>query len=275
MDTPVRKLTDETVQAAINKECQRKGQRTGKPLAAKTIHNEWGLIAAALKKICKMTFEVTLPKKKRSIKQYPEPELVFSAIMDCPQKLPCLLSIWLTFTISEILGLKCSSIRNGYIYIDQVRVFTDQGWVEKDIAKNAKRNRVLQIPPRLMTMIEDTDAYKNYKQTGVDGLIFPNSRSKIYNAWTRTAQKHGLDLSFHDLRHMSASIALMLGVPDLYEEERGGWSTNYIMKTNYDHTFSSARRKADQQINEYVEKCLNAENERKSQSPIKSTDFSI
>jgi integrase len=275
MDTPVRRLNDEMLQLAINKECQRIGAKTHTPISAKTVRNEWGLIAAALKKVCKMHFEVTLPKKTRSLKRYPEPREVLRAIMDCPEKLPCLLAIWQTFTISEILGLKCSSIKDGYIYINQVRVFTDHGWIEKKIAKNARRNRVLKVPERLMTMIAETDAYRRYVQTGKDDFLFPGSRSKIYNAWTRTAKKHGLELSFHDLRHMSASIALMLGVPDLYEEERGGWSSNYIMKTTYDHVFSSGRIQADRQIDEFIENSLNELNERDAANPAASTDLRI
>lgn len=257
MSTPVRRLTDEVIQIAINQECARPAARTGKPLSPKTIHNEWGVISAALKKVCNLSFDVSLPRVRRSIKQYPDPKRVLDAIMDCPQKLPCLLSIWCTFSMSELLGLKCSSIRDGCIYIDQVRVFTDQGYVEKDIAKNATRNRVQRLPERLMTMISSLDVYKEYLRTGKDALLFSGSRSKIYNAWTRTAKKHGLDLSFHDLRHMSASVMLFLGIPDRYAQERGGWSTSSVLRTVYQHTFSNERIAIDERINEYFEDYLN------------------
>ena len=58
-------------------------------------------------------------------------------------------------------------------------------------------------------------------------------------------------MSFHDLRHMNASIMLMLGIPDKYAMERGGWSTNSTLKAVYQHTFSTERKAADRKINEY------------------------
>lgn len=260
MDTPVKRLSPEIVQKAINLESMRPAVKTGRQISAKTVHNEWGLISAALKKICNTTFDVSLPRIRKDRKQYPEPQVVLKAIMDCDQKLPCLLSMWCTFSMSELLGLKCSSVRSGCIYIDQVRVYTEDGWVEKKIAKNAMRNRVQNLPPYLMELIEENPAYKHFKSTGEDGYLFPGSRSKIYNAWTRTALKHGIDLSFHDLRHMSASVMLQLGIPDRYAQERGGWSTSSVMKTVYQHTFSQQRLAADKTVDEYFEQAIKGMN---------------
>ena len=264
MSTPVKKLTNESVQKAINHECSRI-THAGKPISAKTVHNEYGLISAALKKICGLTFTITLPKIKKDRKQYPDPQRVLDAIMDCPQKLPCLLSMWCTFSMSELLGLKCSSIQDGCVYINQVRVATEDGLVEKSIAKNATRNRVQRLPKYLLDQIIQTEAYQEYLRTGTDGYLFPGTRHTIYNAWTRTAKKHGLDLSFHDLRHMSASVMLQLNIPEKYAQERGGWSTPSIMKTVYQHTFSQERILIDDTINEYFEKSLNGQSERRAE----------
>ena len=256
MEVPVKKLNNVTVQKAINAECSRVNSRTGKTISAKTVHNEWGLVSASLKKICNMSFEVSLPRIKKDRKQYPDPQAVLEAILDCPAKLPCLLSMWCTFSMSELLGIKCSSIRDGCIYIDQVRVYTENGWVEKSIAKNATRNRVQQLPQYLMDLITQEPAFQEYIASGKDGYLFPMTRSAIYNAWTRTAQKYGLDLSFHDLRHMSASIMLQLNIPEKYAQERGGWSTSNVMKTVYQHTFSAQRIAVDSVINDYFNRKL-------------------
>lgn len=267
MSAPVKKLTNESVQKAINEECQRIRKGSDHPISAKTVHNEWGLVSAALRKICNLTFDVTLPKIKKDRKQYPDPQKVLTAIMDSPVKLPCLLSMWCTFSMSELLGIKCSSIQDGYIYINQVRVYTEDGWIEKSIAKNATRNRVQKIPKYLMDLIKENDVYKEYLRTGADGYLFPKTRDAIYNAWTRTAQKHGLSLSFHDLRHMSASVMLQLNVPEKYAQERGGWATPNIMRTVYQHTFSAERIAVDQTIDSYFEKSLNGQYERPEENP--------
>ena len=58
-------------------------------------------------------------------------------------------------------------------------------------------------------------------------------------------------MTFHDLRHMNASVMLALGIPDKYAMERGGWSSTNIMKSVYQHTFTAERQAADQKIDDY------------------------
>ena len=44
---------------------------------------------------------------------------------------------------------------------------------------------------------------------------------------------------------------LMIGIPDKYVMERGGWATNNILKSVYQQTFSDERVKVDQKIDNY------------------------
>jgi hypothetical protein len=55
---------------------------------------------------------------------------------------------------------------------------------------------------------------------------------------------------------MNASVMLALGIPDKYAMERGGWSSDHIMKSVYQHTFSEERRKADEKIDDYFNSVL-------------------
>ena len=63
-------------------------------------------------------------------------------------------------------------------------------------------------------------------------------------------------MTFHDLRAVNASIALILGVPDKYMMQRNGYKTDYTYKKTYQQTFSSNRRAADRMIDEYFEQIL-------------------
>ena len=63
-------------------------------------------------------------------------------------------------------------------------------------------------------------------------------------------------MSFHDLRHMDASIMVALGIPDKYAMERGGWSSPHVMKSVYQHTFSKEREAVDDKIDEYFNSLL-------------------
>lgn len=58
-------------------------------------------------------------------------------------------------------------------------------------------------------------------------------------------------ITFHQLRHLNASVMLALGVPNLYAQERGGWSTDHTLKSVYQHTFSAERSRVDSLIDDF------------------------
>lgn len=69
-------------------------------------------------------------------------------------------------------------------------------------------------------------------------------------------QFHLPHMTFHDLRHVNASVMAMLRVPDKYAMERGGWKTDKIMKDTYMQTFSKQRIEVDNMIDNYFETSL-------------------
>lgn len=60
-------------------------------------------------------------------------------------------------------------------------------------------------------------------------------------------------ITFHDLRHVNASVMHLLGIPDKYAMERGGWKTEKTMKAVYQNVFSDERLKVDKKVNTYFE----------------------
>ena len=85
----------------------------------------------------------------------------------------------------------------------------------------------------------------------------------IYGRFKRLIEKNGLEnMTFHDLRHLNASVMLMLGIPDKYAMERGGWSSTSVMKSVYQHTFSKERQIVDKKIDEYFEKIIGGKSEK-------------
>ena len=60
-------------------------------------------------------------------------------------------------------------------------------------------------------------------------------------------------MTYHDLRRLNASVMLMLGVPDKYAMECGGWSTDHVLKTVYQQTFSDERKRVDSMIDDYFD----------------------
>ena len=74
------------------------------------------------------------------------------------------------------------------------------------------------VPPIIQAMVDQ-----------IDGEYITNlNRKGIYQRFKRIMKKHGYsDITFHDLRHINASVMLALNVPDKYAMERGGWSYLY------------------------------------------------
>ena len=252
MTRSVSSLNSETLQKAINAEMTRETPRRHN-LSSKTIKNAYGLVSASLRHICGLSFDVKLPKAAPRFLELPEPSLVISAIRETDVELPCMLALWLSLSMSEVRGLKYSSIRHGCIYIDQVVIDVDGRRVEKQRAKTETRSRVLSLPPELLELIRERTDFDAYQRGEIpDGFLWPYSRDKIRDGLVKT----GLGITFHQLRHLNASVMLQLGVPDKYAMERGGWSTPAVMKAVYQHTFSAERRRVDASVDAFFRDSL-------------------
>lgn len=257
MDKNVADLDDIAMQTAINIEAKRPKERTGEPLTPKTVKNEYGLISSALKTICNKTFNVKLPKVQTKPKELPSPEAVISLLRGTNIELPCLLACWLSFSMSEIRGFRCSSVRDGYIYVDQVIVDVEGIPTEKKDAKVDSRNRRQAIPDHIMDLIEQQETYTEYKRSGKDGPLIPLTQRQIYKPFVRLMEQNGIDMTFHDLRHMFASVMLTkLNIPEKVVQDEGGWSTPHVMKKVYSNTFSDSRKSADKLRDDYFEGLL-------------------
>lgn len=258
MNMAIKELDDDIMQESINKESKRKAQgRNGnRVLSPKTVANEYGLLSTAIKKYHKLVFDITLPKKIVKNIEYPEPSVIINIIKGTSIELPCMLSIWLSFSMSEIRGLKCSSVKDGVICVDQVLVDVGNESVVKQTGKAEKRIRKHRLPKYIINLIEQQDTYKKYMESGEDCLLIPLTSSQLYKRYKRILDKHNINITFHALRHLNASVMLSLGIPDKYAMERGGWKTPHTMKKVYQHTFSAERTIVDDKIDDYFNKLV-------------------
>ena len=247
MDVPITSLTRDQLQRAVNEEAKRQS-RYGRPLSAKTLRNAYGLLCAAVRMECPAcNLDVTLPAKQ---KHMPAPMLspaqIFALVKGTEIELPVLLAVWLGLSMSEIRGIRTDAISDGILTIDRTVVDVDGERVEKSKTKAYDRTRRLKLPPYILDLIQQQNA---------DGYIIRRTGKAIYNRWIAMQRRAGYDppMRFHDLRHLNASIMLALGVPDKYAMERGGWSTPYVMKSVYQHTFDAEREIIDRRVDEYMQ----------------------
>ena len=254
MPISLRDLSKEVVQKAINDEAKKISPRTNKPMSAKTIANIHGLLSASLEFYYPdLPLKTTLPAKEKKIIELPPVEDIISAVIGTEIELPCLLAIWMSYSMSEVRGIKVSSIDDeGYITIKDVVVDIDGKPVSKSKTKALARTRKSKLPEYLFDLIKNQESYKKAKESKEDGYLITMSGKGIFNRFLTIQKKSGLPHTrFHDLRHMNASVMLQLNVPDKYAMERGGWITSHTLKKVYQHTFSDERRAVDVKIDTY------------------------
>lgn len=241
MDLKLTSLRAIDIQRAINIESARVGP--------KYIKNAYGLLKSVLK-MFEVNINLTsiqLPKLVKKEKELPSFETVFSIVKGTEIELPCLLSAWLSLRVGEVVGLQFRDVdvQAKTLKVRRTIIQTVDGQEVRDGCKTEKSTRCLNIPYYLLSLImavphdEETD------------FIVTLSRKAIYSRFKRLMLKNGYDITFHDLRHLNASVMLMLGVPDKYAMERGGWSTDNILKSVYQQTFSNERVRFDEVIDGY------------------------
>lgn len=263
MPIKLENLDVDLINKAIIKESERKSVRCGNgkistnegnTISPKTVKNEYGLISAILRihRNDINTNLIKLPKVPKKIVELLPADVIYSVVKDTPIELAALLAMWLSFSESEICGLtKSKSLLEGwkYICINEVVVYADGKEHRKDLAKNNTRKRVLRLPDRIKELIEQLPPEQ-------DRLVELSGHA-MYDRFRKLLKKNGLPhMTFHNLRHVNASVMAVLQIQDKYAQERGGWKTDYVMKNVYTHTFDNERNRADDKIDNYFNEIL-------------------
>lgn len=259
MDRKVSDLDDEDIQTAINLESKRKTLQTKKQISAKTVKNEWGLLSAALKLVCKRQFIIKLPPIKKSLKtrMLPELDALLGATVGTIVELPMYLACKHSLRMSEIRGLTCKSLVGDELFVNQVILETSSGNVVRDITKTENSTRSVLIYPRVKELIVNSDSYKAYLKDGIDRPLVPMTRHKIYYHFEKAVKSAGIEMYFHDLRHIFASLMLTkIGAAEVITQGEGGWKTDHVMKQYYSQGFESERRASTMALDRLFEKSL-------------------
>lgn len=248
MEIRLSSLQPMDIQRAINADSAR--------LSPKSVKNAYGFLKSVLKmfSVDINLNNIVLPKLKKKEKNLPEFETIFNIVKGTPVELPCLLSAWLSLRIGEVIGLQFKDVddEKRTIKVRRTIIRTDDGYEVRESCKTEKSTRELQLPTYLYDMI------KAVPHESDEEFIVSMSRKAVYSRFKRLIEKHNINMTYHDLRSLNASIMLMLGVPDKYAMERGGWSTDSILKSVYQQTFTSERKRVDSVIDDYFNGIINS-----------------
>lgn len=218
--------------------------------SSKTTRNAFGLLTSTLTmfKCSKALADITLP-------QPTTPNLYTPSDSDVKKLLKFVKGSHLETAIclaafgpmrrGEICALTRADINGCNISVSKSMVKGDDAQWHIKPPKTAAGYRTIEFPRFVVDI-----ALKN----STDDRIVPLTPDSITKRFIDTVKM--LDIPhfrFHDLRHYGASILHAIGVPDQYIIERGGWSTDNVMKTIYRSTITEESKKMNRKINQHFE----------------------
>lgn len=217
-------------------------------LSAKMVRNHYGLLAAALDMFApELTIKITLPEKERPDLYCPSDEDVkklLKTIEGTELEIAVLLAAFGPMRRGEICALEASDIKGNKVSVTKSMVLgPNQEYFIKQ-PKTYGSYRTIEYPEFVIK-----------KMKGKTGRIISKNPNALTHAFEKAVKNAGVPhFRFHDLRHYAASIMHAIGIPDQYILQRGGWSSDNIMKTVYRNAIDIETVRQTKKINEHFQK---------------------
>ncbi len=147
----------------------------------------------------------------------------------------------------EICALESTDIKGNTVTVNKSMVLTPDNTWEIKSPKTFASYRNIVYPDFVIERIK-----------GIKGRVVKCTPSQLTNRFRTAVEFSGVPrFRFHDLRHYSASIMHAMGIPDVYIMQRGGWTTDNVMKTVYRHVLTDKTKDMNQKANDYFNTLCN------------------
>ena len=219
----------------------------GKGLAPKTIRNIYGQFSSTADMFAPdLRLKVTLPAKKKPELYCPNDwdiKRVLEHIQGTELEIAVLLAAFGPLRRGEICALDSSDIRGNIVHVCKSKVMgPDRTWIIKQ-PKTPGSYRDVEFPDFVMERLK-----------GIKGPIIKANPNQISGKFRTAIKKTAVPyFRFHDLRHYAASIMHAIGVPDQYILQRGGWSSDNVMKTVYRNVIDLETARQTRKINQHFD----------------------
>ena len=270
------KITPRQIQAFVNA-LSKEGanERTGKPLAPKTIRHNLSLISDVFAYAVKMGVvsenpcsKVTIPKgevKEKQIYTPAEVERFLTLLNGEPLKYKTFfnLMIYSGFRRGEMLGLEWKDVdfENNIISVRRTSNYTAAKGVYTDTTKTKRSQRTLKFPQEIMDMLkeykeeQDAEALRvGSKWVETDRLYVkwngePMQNGTPYFWLNEFCDKHGLPFyGLHSFRHLFASLLVNSGVDIVTVSGALGHSAVSTTSNVYCHMLQEAQAKVSDAV---------------------------
>ena len=252
MALPIATIRSEDIQKAINIDAL--------TLSPKTIRNINNLIMAVIG-VYRPDFRpnISLPQRTRVQYNIPSDEDVKRLMADVngtEMELPILLAAFGPMRRGEICALNSKHITGNIVHVCENMVQDGPGkWVIRH-PKSYAGDRYIPYPDFVAELWKDKH-----------GRIVDMTPTALSRRFERIQHRLGLKFRFHDLRHYSASIQHAMGIPDAYIMQRGGWSSDGVLKQIYRHTLEDKTREMNEKVNGYFEEMQHEMLHEKQKTP--------
>lgn len=243
MDISISRLTLSDIQEAINKEAAQ--------LSPKTVRNTNGLIKASIELVApSFKYSVTLPQKVITEIEIPTEEEVkklFLAAKGRRIETPLYLGAMCGLRRSEIFALKWENVdlKNGAIDIIAAEVIDINNKLVRKVPKKTKSHRRIKAPKPVIEHLKSLErtSDKVTRYINVNDITEEFSKLEV-----RAGIPH---YRFHDLRHYTASVMLMLNVPKKYVSDFLGHASERMVDTVYGHIMRDKKDNLLDTVNTY------------------------
>lgn len=227
MDISISRLTLSNIQSAINDEAAR--------LSPKTVRNTNALVKASIELVApSFKYSVTLPQKEKTDIEIPTEEEVaklFQTAVGRRIETPLYLGAMCGMRRSEIFALRWENVnlKTGTIDIIAAEVIDINNKLVRKAPKKTESHRRIKAPRPVIEHLKSLErtSDKVTRYINVNDITEDFSKLEV-----RAEIPH---YRFHDLRHYTASVMLMLNVPKKYVSDFLGHSSERMVETVYGH----------------------------------------